>query len=99
MSGQQASSSGRADGRGPEEFRSICERSLLRIARPPWISPHERIAHFDWLVLIAFLPPALSCCSSPMHACAHAVVTTKVISQAKGSAYAEFGTTKVMAGV
>ena len=92
MSGQQASSSGRADGRGPEEFRSICE--LLTVHRA-WISLHARIAQLDRrpLTPLSMLP------CTRAHTALHAVVTTKVISQAKGSAYAEFGTTKVMAGV
>ena len=68
--------SGRADGRGFEEFRPNCafiDPSQVTLQSPVCLP-----------AMIMSFPP---------------VINTKVISQAKGSAYAEFDATKVMVGV
>lgn len=77
--------SGRSDGRGAEEFRNVCECDHLCENACITI-----IAHINQRVGKLML---LLCC------CAAAVIKTKVLSQAKGSAYVEFNNTKVMVGV
>ena len=66
-----ASTSGRPDGRGTEEFRSNCKMSLMC-----------KDEDMDLMSLFS-----------------GAVINTKVISQARGSSYAEFDKTKIMAGM
>lgn len=80
----------RLDGRGFEEFRSVCEWPFAHLShRPP------RTKHTIGPLLVAPQPAHWA----PLSACTAAVFRTGVISQASGSAYAEFRNTKVMVGV
>ncbi len=90
----------RLDGRGFEEFRPVCEWCHWGPYAPTLMAcPNAGEAHAVRPLLRPPPPcapgsPILSCCAA-----AAAVVNTKVVTQAAGSAYAEFGGTKVMVAV
>ena len=98
----------RLDGRGLEEFRNICERAA------PFTSANELRPVGAGRSCCALSAAHEQCGPQPCNDAASArplqptppppppppaVLSTKVISRAAGSAYAEFGGTKVMAAV
>lgn len=83
----------RLDGRGMEEFRPVCEwlptPSFKGLAA-------ARAVEFGLPVIACALRPWVRCAPTRPPAGPPAVLETKVVSRAAGSAYAEFGSTKVM---
>lgn len=71
----------RRDGRAYEEFRNVCESAPRAMGRP--------------LACLTPPPSLTAACCLLTPAAVYAVLKTGVISQASGSAYAEFNNTKV----
>jgi hypothetical protein len=94
----------RLDGRGLEEFRALCERRRRRRAArrrdAAYPRPATRATARTQARRRRTSPHPLSQPSFPAAQIKpSAVLDTRVISRAAGSAYAEFSSTKVMAAV